>query len=104
MPQNNAPLIFTLRDQSFPGTLSGGEGHCFKSVRVEDGTLTEVTDLFLEMLQGGGGATQQQHCPSGVQHEYVTSREQWVRLQMDLLRKKLVGNWGNVKVCPLIPI
>ena len=25
----------------------------FKSVRVEDGTLTEITDLLLEMLQGG---------------------------------------------------
>ena len=74
----------------------------FKSVRVEDGTLTEITDLFLEMLQSP--TAQQQICPSGVQQEYVTSREQWVRLKMDLLRKKLVGNWGNVKVCPLIPI
>ena len=57
-PLSNAPLIFTLSDQSFPGTLSGGEGHCFKSVRIEDGNLTEITDLFFEMLQGGGAAKQ----------------------------------------------
>ena len=31
-PLSNAPLIFTLSDQSFPGTLSGGEGHCYGDI------------------------------------------------------------------------
>ena len=68
-------------------------------MQVEDGTLTEVTDRFLEMLQGGVAA-QQQHCPFGVQHEYVTSREQWVRLRMDLLRKKVSRKVGECKSLP----
>ena len=47
---NDMPLTFVVSDQGFPGVMAGGEGECLKSVRIEDGDLHEVTDLFIEMF------------------------------------------------------
>ena len=101
--KNNAPIIFTLSDQSFPGVLGGGDGQCFRSLRVEDGTLTEITDLFIEVVQGGGltnssivllgsGTSLLQQGSSGYIFEWL------------VCAKRLVGKWGKLKVCPLIPL
>ena len=41
------PLTFAASDQGFPGVIAGGEGECLKSVRIEDGDLHKITDLFI---------------------------------------------------------
>ena len=98
---NDMPLTFVVSDQGFPGVMAGGEGECLKSVRIEDGDLHEVTDLFIEMFSGGlasgtiillGSVTSMLHKGSS---GYVFD---WLACA-----KKLNCKWGNVKVCPMIP-
>ena len=49
---NHYPAIFVISDQSFPANLpTGGEGECFKIIRVEDGSLDELTTVFLETIR-----------------------------------------------------
>ena len=82
--------------------MGGGDGQCFRSLRVEDGTLTEITDLFIEVVQGGGltssivllgsGTSLLQQGSSGYIFEWL------------VCAKRLVGKWGKLKVCPLIPL
>ena len=94
-------LTFAVSDQGFPGVMAGGEGECLKSVRIEDGDLHEITDLFIEMFSGGlasstiillGSVTSMLHKGSS---GYVFD---WMACA-----KKLNSKWGNVKVCPMIP-
>ena len=47
------PLTFAVSDQGFLGVMAGGEGQCLKSVRIEDGDLHEITELFMEVFSGG---------------------------------------------------
>ena len=95
------PLTFVVSDQGFPGVMVGGEGGCLKTVRIEDGGLHEVTDLFMEMFSGGlasgtiillGSVTSMLHKGSS---GYVFD---WLACA-----KKLNSKWGNVKVCPMLP-
>ena len=95
------PLTFVVSDQGFPGVMVGGRGDAWKSVRIEDGGLHEVTDLFIEMFSGGlasgtiillGSVTSMLHKGS---RGYVFD---WLACA-----KKLNCKWGNVKVCPMIP-
>ena len=49
---NHYPAIFIICDQSFPANLpTGGEGECLKIIRVEDGSLDELTSVFLETIR-----------------------------------------------------
>ena len=95
------PLTFVVSDQGFPGVMVGGEGGCLKTVRIEDGGLHEVTDLFMDMFSGGlasgtiillGSVTSMLHKGSS---GYVFD---WLACA-----KKLNSKWGNVKVCPMLP-
>ena len=98
---NDMPLTFAVSDQGFPGVMAGGEGQCLKSVRIEDGDLHEITELFMEVFSGGlaggtiillGSVTSMLHKGSS---GYVFD---WLACA-----KKLNSKWGNVKVCPMIP-
>ena len=96
------PYLHTQRPK-LSGCIGWGDGQCFRSLRVEDGTLTEITDLFIEVVQGGGltncsivllgsSTSMLQQGSSGYIFEWLTCA------------KRLVGKWGNLKVCPLIPL
>ena len=46
------PVVFIICDQSFPASFpTGGEGECLKIIRVEDGSLAELTAVFLEAIR-----------------------------------------------------
>ena len=46
------PAVFVLCDQSFPASApTGGEGECLKILRLEDGSLADLTDIFLETVK-----------------------------------------------------
>ena len=46
------PVVFVICDQSFPASFpTGGEGECLKIIRVEDGSLAELTTVFLETIR-----------------------------------------------------
>ena len=46
------PAVFVLCDQSFPAAVpTGGEGECLKILRLEDGCLADLTDIFLETVK-----------------------------------------------------
>ncbi len=50
--QDNPP-VFVLSDQNFPPMVSvGGEGECIKIVQVENGSLTELVEVFLGLTRG----------------------------------------------------
>ena len=98
-----APLTFIISNQGFPGTLSGGDALCVKTVRIEDGTVAELSDLFLEMFQSvvlpnstivllGSVTSMLQQGSSGYLFDWLACA------------KKLGGKWGNIKVCPLPPL
>ena len=98
---SDMPLTFAVSDQGFPGVMAGGEGQCLKSVRIEDGDLHEITELFMDVFSGGlaggtiillGSVTSMLHKGSS---GYVFD---WLACA-----KKLNSKWGNVKVCPMIP-
>ena len=41
------PVVFILSDQSFPACFrAGGEGNCLKIIRLEDGSLSDLTASF----------------------------------------------------------
>ncbi len=45
------PVTYVLSDQSFPANVPATDGgECFRVVRVEDGTVQEITNAFLELL------------------------------------------------------
>ena len=45
------PVVFILSDQSFPACLpTGGEGHCLKILRLEDGSLADLTTILLDTI------------------------------------------------------
>ena len=80
--------------------MAGGEGECLKSVRIEDGDLHEVTDLFIEMFSGGlasgtiillGSVTSMLHKGSS---GYV--------FDWQACAKKPNSKWGNVKDDPFL--
>ena len=54
IPAPDTPITFIATDQNFPGSLGGGENLCFRTIRVEDGSLSEISDLFLEIFAGVG--------------------------------------------------
>ena len=102
-PSNQTPLTLIISDQGFPGVLSGGDALCVKSIRIEDGTVAELTDLFLEIFQGsilpnstivllGSVTSMLQQGSSGYLFDWLACA------------KKIGGKWGNIKVCPLPPL
>jgi hypothetical protein len=47
------PPVFVLSDQNFPSMVPvGGEGECLKIILIENGSLTELLELFLGMTRG----------------------------------------------------
>ena len=51
-PKYSCPVVFVLSDQSFPACFpTGGEGECLKILRLEDGTLSNLTNIFLESVK-----------------------------------------------------
>jgi hypothetical protein len=50
--QDNPP-VFVLVDQNFPPLVPvGGEGECLKIIQVENGSLTELVEVFLGLTRG----------------------------------------------------
>ncbi len=50
--QDNPP-VFVLVDQNFPPlVLVGGEGECLKIIQAENGSLTELVEVFLGLTRG----------------------------------------------------
>jgi hypothetical protein len=50
--QDNPP-VFVLVDQNFPPVVPvGGEGECLKIIQVENGSLTELVEVFLGLTRG----------------------------------------------------
>ena len=48
----SCPAVFVLADQSFPACLpTGGEGECLKILRLEDGNLSNLVNIFLETVK-----------------------------------------------------
>ena len=98
-----APLTFIISDQGFRGILSGGDALCVKTVWIKDGTVAELSNLFLEMFQNvvlpnstivllGSLTNMLQQGSSGYLFDWLACA------------KKLGGRWGNIKVCPLPPL
>jgi hypothetical protein len=47
------PPISVLADQNFfPMVPAGGEGECLKIIQIENGTLVELINVFLELTKG----------------------------------------------------
>ncbi len=47
------PPVFVLVDQNFPPWVPvGGEGECLKIIQVENGSLTELVEIFLGLTRG----------------------------------------------------
>ena len=50
---NSKPCAFILSDQCFPAALpSSSSGDCLAIIRIEDGTLSELTSTFLKLTSG----------------------------------------------------
>jgi hypothetical protein len=49
-----APCVFVLAEQNFPATIQvmQGEGECLKVFRIEDSSLIELANGFLEAARG----------------------------------------------------
>ena len=48
----DCPSVFVLSDQSFPACIpTGGEGECLKIIRLEDGSLPDLVNIFLESVK-----------------------------------------------------
>ena len=102
-PTPDTPVTYVLSDQNFPGSSGGGDGLCIRTVRVEDGTLSEITDLFLEMMAGVGMG-----CSNiillGSATAISTSGSSGYIFEWISCAKKITSRWPNVKICPLVPL
>jgi hypothetical protein len=48
-----SPVCFVLYDQCFPPVVPAeGDGECLKILQIEDGTLVELIDAFLDITKG----------------------------------------------------
>jgi len=103
-PTTDALLVVVASDQNFPGVIAGGEGCCFRTIRLEDGKLAEITELLGEVFSAVGGLPNStvvllgsatgllQMGSSGYVYDWMASAA------------KISQRWPTVKVCPLIPI
>ena len=83
--------------------MGGGGGLCIRTVRVEDGLLSEITDLFLEMMAGVGMGSSN-IILLGSASAIATSGSSGYVCEWISCAKKLTTRWPNVKVCPLVPL
>ena len=102
-PAPDTPVTYVLSDQNFPGNCGGGEGLCIRTIRVEDGQLTEITDLFLELMAGVGMGSSN-IILLGSASAIATSGSSGYVFEWIGCAKKISSRWPNVKVCPLVPL
>ena len=104
-PSTNTAVTthFCHQRPGLPGHIERGDALCVKTVRIKDGTLAELSDLFLEMFQSvvlpnstivllGSITSMLQQGSSGYLFDLLACA------------KKLGGRWVNIKVCPLPPL
>jgi hypothetical protein len=99
----NTPVTIAFSDQNFVASIVGKEGSCLGIVRMEDASLSDLTDLSLEILgnvrvpEGSvllfGSASFLSRVGTGA---YTTD---WVSLVAQIEKK-----WRGIRVCPLIPM
>ena len=81
----------------------GGEGICLRTIRVEDGSLSEISDLFLEVFAGVGiGGSN--IILLGSASLLITAGSSGYVFEWLACAKKIVSRWPNVRVCPLVPL
>jgi hypothetical protein len=51
MGEKLLPILIVVADQNFPPILPARDGHCPLIIRVEDGTLQEIGEVFFERLK-----------------------------------------------------
>ena len=70
---------------------------------MEDGSLSEISDLFLEIFAGvGNGGSNIILLDSAT--SLLTSGSRGYVFEWLACAKKIVTRWPNVKVCPLVPL
>ena len=79
----------------------GEGGLCIRAVRVEDGLLTEITNLFLEMMAGVGMGSSN-IILLGSASAIATSGSSGYVFEWISSTKKITNCWPNVKICPLV--
>ncbi len=99
----NTPVTIAFSDQNFVASIVGKEGTCFGVVRMEDASLSDLTELSLEILgnvrvpEGSvllfGSASFLSRVGTGA---YATD---WVSVVSQIEKK-----WRGIRVCPLIPM
>jgi len=98
------PLIFTACDQNFPGNVGGGGGNCIRSVRVEDGSLPEITELLMDVLNTFGGVPSNTIILLGSASHLLRSGSSGYVMEWLDSAARLTQRWNSVRVCPLVPI
>jgi hypothetical protein len=102
IPTDGSGLVILICDQNFVSALAGGAS-CIPIIRLEDGTLDELTNITLEILN-------RQNIPPGtifmlnsVSHLAKVGTTQFA-FDWNLACRKLTNRWRNARVGPLSPI
>jgi hypothetical protein len=98
------PVTYVLSDQSFPANVPATDGgECFRIVRVEDGTVQEITNAFLE-LNGGRKMEPGTIIMLGSLTKLGTVGTPFYALEWSKCRCRLMEELGDVIVVPHLPL
>jgi hypothetical protein len=99
-----ARQCFILSDQTFPACLPCGNGECVKIIRVEDGALSELVTVWLEITKGKQLPAGSVVILSSATHLLMEGLEGYVEDMIKSLKK--IGSifGGGIIATPGIPI
>jgi hypothetical protein len=99
----NAPVTVAFSDQNFVANIAGKDGTCFCVIRMEDASLSDLSDLSLEIFGNG-------KVPEGSVFLYGSASflsrvgtgayaNDWLSVVSQAEKR-----WRGIRVCPLIPM
>ena len=100
----DSSVCFVLSDQNFVATLPGGEGKdCLKIVRIENSSLTELANIFLEIMEYKTVKPGTCILLTSLSHLSRVGAAAYAA-EWRVAVNMLVSRWAGVLVCPVFPL
>jgi len=97
------PSVVCISDQNFPSNLSGNEKNCFAVVRIEDASLAELGNLYLELFDKVNLPEGSVVLIGSASHLSRVGASSYAYDWVELLNR-LSHRTKDLNICPLIPI
>jgi hypothetical protein len=102
---DESPVCFILSDQCFPPVLPvEGDGECLKILLIEDGTLDELADAFLDLTRGFSVPASSVVVMASASHLARVGTAKYAVDYVDAVRRLVGSMGGGIELTHGIPI